>query len=345
MPPLKNLPPVSIIVLNYNGKKWLKACFDSVRKLNYPRNKYEVIMGDNASTDDSVDYVKKNYPWIKIIRFDKNYGCADGRNKCARKASGEYLAFLDSDTYIDKKWLVEMIKYTITHKDTICSSIALDYFDKDRILYSDMKMTPLGILFPTNKNFVYSHHTNLSPRGTFFPVGSGMLIKKSLFLLLGGFDDRYFAYGEDKSLGWKARIFSYNIMTFPQSIHFHNVYGVYGKDSQKSIYLMFINNLTNLVKYPETSNMIKMLIGFTIVQSGGSSLLFLKRGKPHLILAMFKAYTDFIKRLPKTLKERKDIQSKRKVSDKELYEKGVILGFWDSVREIRKFVRKKWIEN
>ena len=340
----QTLPLVSIIVLNYNGKKWLKACFDSVRKLNYPRNKYEVIMGDNASADDSVAFVKKNYPWIKIIRFDKNYGFCKSNNDCAKQAKGEYLAFLNNDTYVDKNWLIEMVKYAITHKDTICSPVMLDYFSKDKIIYTVIKMTSWGLSIVDNTDKKYPLR-NLSPRTTFHPAGSGMLIKKNVFFLFTGFEKDYFAYGEDKSLGWKAWVYKYNVIIIPSSVHWHNGGGTLGSESRKYIYLMWRNHLANLVKYPETINMIKMLIGFTIVQSGGSSLLFLKRGKPNLILAMFQAYMDFVKRLPKTLKERRDIQSKRKVSDKALYKKGIILGFWGSVRGIKWFVGKKWIKD
>jgi len=85
------LPSVSIIILTYNGKRHLKECFESIEQLNYPKNKREVIMVDNASSDGSVEYIKKNFPSIKILHLSKNYGYAGGNNRGSEIANGEYI--------------------------------------------------------------------------------------------------------------------------------------------------------------------------------------------------------------------------------------------------------------
>ena len=101
-------PLVSLIIVNWNGKKWLRNCLDSVYSQNYKN--FEVIFVDNASTDDSVDFVKDNYPETKIIQNEDNYGFAKGNNIATRIAKGKYLFFLNNDTKVGKNFLTELVK-------------------------------------------------------------------------------------------------------------------------------------------------------------------------------------------------------------------------------------------
>ena len=108
----EKLPFVSIIVLNYNGKRHLKDCFSSLMKINYPKTKHEIIMADNASSDDSIDYIRKNFPLVKIVKFNQNYGFAGGNNKAVEYVNKKckYLVFLNNDTQVDNGWLIELVK-------------------------------------------------------------------------------------------------------------------------------------------------------------------------------------------------------------------------------------------
>ncbi|MGD9129827.1 MAG: glycosyltransferase [Candidatus Woesebacteria bacterium] len=111
---IKDLPQqqllVSVIVVNFNGKHFLKRCFDSLLTLNFPKDKYEIIMVDNASHDLSVDYVQKKYPQIKIIKSKSNLGFTGGNNLAAKYAKGKYLALLNNDTQVDKNWLKYLVQ-------------------------------------------------------------------------------------------------------------------------------------------------------------------------------------------------------------------------------------------
>ncbi len=327
----EELPMVSIIVLNYNGKRHLKECFESLERLNYPKDRYGVIMVDNASSDDSVEYVNKNFPLIKILKLDKNYGFADGNNKGVEMSKEEYIAFLNNDTYVDKNWLNELIKCVIKNPKVISSSIMLDYDDKEKIASNVLKETIFGLSICVDSGKRYPFQ-NLSSQYSFYPIGSGMLMRKDIFLSLGGFDSSYFMYGEDASLGWKAWLFGYKVVAVPSSVYWHKIRASSSNcgRSPEYIYLLWRNNMINILKYPELQNVIKMQSLFFIV-SFAASFSFLIKRQFSLIAAIFKAYFSFLKLLSPTFKERIRIQSKRKISDEKLYEEGIYLNFGESI--------------
>lgn len=103
------LPFVSIITVNYNGKSFLDELFSSIFSIDYPKDKYEVIMVDNASTDGSVDFVRENYSKVKIIKSSKNLGFAGGNNLGIRRSNGDYIALINNDTQVDHNWLKELV--------------------------------------------------------------------------------------------------------------------------------------------------------------------------------------------------------------------------------------------
>ncbi len=102
-------PSVSIVIVNLNGLRHLDECFKSIQRLDYPKDKIEVILVDNGSQDDSVKFMQEKYRWVKIIRNTKNEGFAKPSNDGARAASGEYVAFLNNDMKVHRRWLSELV--------------------------------------------------------------------------------------------------------------------------------------------------------------------------------------------------------------------------------------------
>lgn len=127
-------PFVSVIVLNFNGVVFLKNCLSSLEQLNYPRDAYEVILVDNASTDQSVAYVREQFPWVKIVQNSSNLGYAAGNNIGIRESKGDYIALLNNDTKVEPDWLMELVK--ICEQDPsvgACTSKILLFDDRLRI--------------------------------------------------------------------------------------------------------------------------------------------------------------------------------------------------------------------
>jgi len=207
------MPFCSIMITHYNGKGLLKECLGSLEKINYPKDRMEVILIDNASSDGSAEYVRKNFGWVKVFEMDKNYGFAGGLNIGSEKAKGDYLVILDNDTKVDREWLMEMVKVAKSDgKIGMCGSMA---FDQALNAY-----TGLGAL---NVLGISRIETNVKElRECFWLTGCSFLIKRSVLKRLGYlFDPDFFAYFEETELCWRVRLLGYKIFYVPTSTLYH----------------------------------------------------------------------------------------------------------------------------
>jgi len=311
-------PFVSIIVLNYNGKQYLKECFGSVRKINYPKNRYDVIMGDNASSDDSISYVKKNFPWVKILKFDKNYGFAEGNNKCVEKARGEYVVFLNNDTKVDKKWLIELVKgFDFDDDVAICGSKLLFYDRPDVINSAGGKLaymgcsSDIGLGEKDQKKFNEYNFVG-------YVCGASLMIKKQLFDELGRFDPDYFAYCEDTDLCWRAWLYDHKVLYVPSSRVLHKFGGSFGKN--RATFYNIRNTYFTAFKNLGTINAIKnpLIDSFFYFMSIIKKILFLQINDFKTIKIISIAHFSFLQNLKKMMKKRRIIQRNRKISDNQL---------------------------
>jgi len=205
-------PKISVIIVNYNGKKLLENCLESLFKTDY--NNFEVILVDNNSTDGSMEFVTKNYPKIIVIKLDSNKGFAEPNNIGAKIAKGEYLLFLNNDTVTTTNFISEMVK--VLEKDekiAICQSLLLkpdgnidssgDFIDKMGIVYNSKTKT--------------DEIKEISSAR-----GASMLMRKKIFDKLGGFDEKFFFSFEDVDLGWRSWILGYKVVIVPNSIVYHS---------------------------------------------------------------------------------------------------------------------------
>ena len=214
-------PLVSIVVVNYNGLKDLKLCFDSLYNLNYKN--FELIFVDNNSQDNSVDFIRKNYPIVKIIELKKNYGFARGNNIGVAEASGEYIVLLNNDTVVDKNWLTELVKVAEQSNNIgIIGSKNYYYHDKTEIFYAIGTCDKFGntgnIGHKKRDNVLFNTQMNC-----FFVCGAALMIKRELYEKINLFDPNYFAYFEDVDLCWRAIISGYDVVYVPKSFIYHKV--------------------------------------------------------------------------------------------------------------------------
>lgn len=332
---MKELPSVSIVIVNYNGKKYLKDCFESLDKLSYPKDKYEIIMADNASTDSSMKYAKNNFPFVKVIGFNKNYGFAEGNNKAIEYTNpkSEYIAFLNNDTEVDKNWLIELIKPLIKDRTIGCSgNKILNYYDRSVIDSAGANITIIGTGYGIGHLKKDTVNYNRI-RFIGYASGASMLIRKKLFNYLNGFDKDYFGYLEDTDIGWRLWLQGYKVLYVPTAVIYHKGGGSFGRSRNIPfrLYLGQKNRLFNIVKNLEIFNLFRGLIssiGYDIFRI----IKFTINREFDCIAAILKGNYTFIKELSKTLKKRKIIQNKRKRSDKELYKFGVIATLSESIK-------------
>jgi len=202
---------ISIIIVNFNGKKYLKNCFDSFKNVDYKN--YEIIFVDNNSTDDSINFVKINYPNVRILKLDKNYGFAFANNLGAKKAKGDLLLFLNNDTEVSSNFMSELVKAV-----NLDSSFSIF---QSLLLKPDGKIDSSGDFF----NFPGLAYSSKTKPESIKPIlsarGAAMIVKKDIFWELDGFDKRFFATFEDVDLGWRAWMSGYKVAVVPNSIVYH----------------------------------------------------------------------------------------------------------------------------
>lgn len=309
---MKKTPIVSIVILNWNGKSWLKECFFSIYKQDF--KDFEVILADNNSSDGSIEYTKRNCPKVKILKLSKNFGYTGANNRAAKIARGEFLLFLNNDTKIQKYFLRELYIAAQKEKTAILAPRILNYFGEE--------------IFPKDKKYLGmdKYGYPMLSKHPFYADGAALFIKKDIFEKLGGFDEDYFIFQEDVDLSWRARLLGYDIIPIESVRIFHSCGGtVTGskrdrgrhKTSTFRRYLTEKNSLSNLFKNYEWRNVFISVPIFLLLGWGEAFLYFLT-GQFSGGIAILRAHLWNFVNIKRTLVKRKKIQKSRKVSDKQI---------------------------
>ena len=244
---------VAIVILNWNGAKMLHQYLPTV--LNYSRDEATVYVADNASTDDSLDLLHRDFPECKTIVLDKNWGFADGYNKALRKIDAEYYLLLNSDIEVTHHWLTPLIEFMDVHPEVAaCQPKLLSIYNKDMFEYAgasggyiDRYGYPFcrGRIFETveEDNGQYDYATDI-----LWATGAALMIRSKDYWNVGGLDGRFFAHNEEIDLCWRLRISGRKIYCLPESFVYHLGGGTLPKSNPMKTFLNFRNNLTMLYK-------------------------------------------------------------------------------------------------
>jgi GT2 family glycosyltransferase len=334
-------PSISIIIVNWNGLSFLPDCLGSLAALNYPKDKAEVILVDNASTDGSQEYISHSHPAVKIIRLDKNYGFCKPNNEGAKAAAGEYLVFLNNDTGVTPDWLRELVHPALADPGVVCCASKMLYYDRrDTINTAGGRITIIGGGF--YRGYGDKDGTAYDKPGyTGFGCAAGVLVRRDFFLSSGGFDEDYFAACEEHDLGWRAWLYGHKVAYAPAAVMYHRESGTFGSRSNyhpRKVYLNTRNRLYNLVKNLDGGNMWRgMLISLGFNTYRWLRMLF--SGNFAAAGAICRGHWDFLRSLGKTLRKRRQVQKRRIRSDAELYRLGVIATLKESIAEERRLSR------
>jgi len=212
---------ISVVIVNLDGRHLLGDCLDSIFTQEYPRERLEVIMVDNGSTDDSVPFVREAYPQVSVIEAGRNLGFAGGNNMGARRSTGDCLALINNDARADPHWLQAMV--ALLDSDTNVACVAAKILDKDgqTIDFVDTGLNLYGRAFQISEGMPASHADCDEPKELLAPCGGAMLIRRDAFWHVGGFDEDYVAYYEDVDLGWRLWLQGYRVLYAPQAIVYH----------------------------------------------------------------------------------------------------------------------------
>lgn len=305
----KDAPEVAVVILNYNGKKWFEKFMPSVLKTEYSNSK--IIVADNGSTDDSLEYLAFNFPEVSIIKLDQNHGFAKGYNEALKQVNSPYLVLLNSDVEVTPNWLTPMI--TLIEKDAsigavqpkVLSQRSKEYFEHAGA--AGGMMDKWGYPFCIGRIFDkvekdLGQYDQVSE--IFWASGAAMLVKNQLYKQLEGFDADYFAHQEEIDLCWRIKRAGYKVMVQPESVVFHYGGGTLDYQNPKKVYLNFRNSFYSIIKN-EPSGKLMWLIPLRLVLDGVAGLMFLLKGQFKNMTAILKAHFSMYRNYPKLLKKKK----------------------------------------
>ncbi len=327
---------VSVILVNYRGAPDTIACLLSLRELDWPAERLELIVVENASGDDSAAAIRAAVPEAIVVESERNSGFAGGCNLGVEHATGQYVAFLNNDARADRRWLAAAVE--TLESDRRIGAIACKVLDWDGKLvdYVDAALTWYGMGYKPHAERPDAPAFD-RPRDVLFATGAATVMPAAVYRRAGGFDERFFMFYEDVDLGWRLNLLGYRVRYEPGSIAFHRHHATMDKfGSFRERYLLERNALMAMYKNFDDESLARALpaalmlaVRRAVAMSGtDSSVLDLERapgGDQERTLEVDKtaltapfAIDGFVEHLPTLEKDRRDLQSRRRRSDREL---------------------------
>lgn len=215
------LPNVAIVILNFNGLHHLEGCFKSLRALDYPEDRFEVVLVDNGSTDGSVEALAERWSWVRTIPNARNLGFSAGCNQGAAAATeADLIVFLNNDMRVERDWLRELVA-PVVRGECVAATAKMLSWDGKRIDSAGGGMNFHGI--GIQKGYKRAPVSEFDvPTRTLFACGGAMAVDAKAFAELGGFDEEFFAYYEDVDLGWRMWVHGHEVHYAPKAVCYHH---------------------------------------------------------------------------------------------------------------------------
>lgn len=299
----------AVVILNWNGKKLLEQFLPSVISFS---NEATIYIADNASTDDSLQFVTKNYPEIKWIQNKTNSGFAQGYNEALQEVEEEFYVLLNSDVEVTKDWLVRALEIFNTDKNIgIIQPKILDFKNKEYFEYAGAAggfLDKYGYPFCRGRIFeTIEKDTNQydNEKEIFWASGACFFIRKTVYRKLNGFDSDFFAHQEEIDLCWRSLNIGYKTFYTHKSIVYHVGGATLQKSNAKKTYLNFRNSLYMLVKNLPKNKIFGIILGRMILD-GIAGLQFLFQGKFSHFVAILQAHGSFYANFKKMYNKRNE---------------------------------------
>ncbi len=316
---------VAVVILNYNGKKFLEEFLPNVIA-NTNAELADIVVADNASSDGSVDFMRERFPGIRLIVNGSNGGFATGYNLALRQIEAEYYVLLNSDIEVTPQWIEPVIALMDSDpKIVACQPKILSYYDKTRFEYAGAAggfIDRYGYPFCRGRLFQHleeDHGQYDDACEVFWATGACMFVRADLYLKHGGLDDSFFAHMEEIDFCWRMKNLGYKIYCCPQSKVYHIGGGTLPKSSARKTYLNFRNNMTLL--YKNLPSRVFLTLAYRVLLDWVAAFKFLLGGGLADFWAVIRAHFDFYKRIPAIRKVRKELPH-RQVG--QMYRKNIV---------------------
>lgn len=300
----------AVVILNWNGRALMEQFLPVlIANTDYPD--VALVVADNASTDDSVAWLRSSYPEIELICLEQNFGFAQGYNLALEKLEAEYLVLLNSDVQVSPRWLSVLTDYLDQHPELaacqpkILSLKQPDYFEHAGACggFIDALGYPFcrGRIQDTLEQDLGQYE---SPADIFWASGACLCIRREDFFEAGGLDGRFFAHMEEIDLCWRLRSRGRRLVCLPESLVYHLGGGTLNKDNAHKTFLNFRNNLLMLYKNLPARRLFGVM-SLRLVLDYVAALQFLLRGCPQSALAVLRGRLAFWKLRPDFKQDRR----------------------------------------
>ncbi len=332
---MNNSPQAAIVILNWNGQKFLEKFLPSVRASSY--DNFKIIVADNGSSDNSVLFLETKYPDIELILLPENYGFAKGYNLALEKTEADYYIILNSDVEVEPDWIEPMVKLLESDKTiAACQPKLLSYNNKEFFEYAGGAggwLDAYGYPFAKGRVFdIQEKDTGQYDQSEpiFWASGAALFIRASVFKEMKGFDEYFFAHQEEIDLCWRMQLAGYKIYSCPQSVVYHVGGGTLPRGNSKKTYLNFRNNTVMMYKnMPWSEKWWKL--PFRNLLDAISAWKGLLTGDAGYFVAIARAHAAFAKWL--VFKQRKSVFPKKR--------DGRLLGYYKGNMVWQHFMKKK----
>lgn len=338
---MANNAQIAIVILNWNGEKLFDTFLPSVLKYSNSEN-VQIIVADNASTDNSVEHLKKFYPSVKVITLSLNFGFAEGYNQALQNVDAEYLVLINSDIKVTENWIDCCIsKFREDDKIVAIQPKILSFNQPEFFEYAGAAggfLDKFGYPFCRGRilNRIEEDFGQYNEQSQiFWASGACMFIRNNAFKTAGGFDGNFWAHMEEIDLCWRLKNQGFKIVYEPQSVVYHLGGGTLSYGSPKKIYLNFRNNLFMLFKNLPRQQFKRIFI-IRMVLDGVAAVKFIVGFNFREFWAVVKAHASFYRNLGKLIEKRKETQKYVVIkTHPEVYSKSIMWKFF--IQKKRKF--------
>ena len=319
---------LSVVILNWNGRRHLERYLPSV--VAHTEGDAEVVVADNGSMDDSLQWLRLNYPDVRVIRLDRNYGFAGGYNRALREVESEYVLLLNSDVEVTTGWWQPLVEVLDTESDVaaVAPKLLAD-MERTKFEYAGAAggfIDYLGYPFCRGRilsNVEEDRGQYDNRRDIFWASGAAMCCRREVFESLGGFDEDFFAHMEEIDLQWRMQLAGWRIVVEPKSVVYHLGGGTLPASSRK-IFLNHRNNLAMLFKCasPMQRAVVAVVRPFTDMLEAFVNLVTLH---PQRAWAIVRAWREFIAWHGALSRKRKAVVRTKKVDN--IYRNSIVLRY------------------
>jgi len=305
-------PLVSVIIANYNGRRFLQECLHSLGAQSF--RDFHVWVVDNGSSDNSLQFIRDTFTWVHVVALDQNLGFCAANNIAIQKSRSEFVALLNNDTRVEPNWLEELVKAMCASPGVgICASRVLFMAQPDILYAAGDSYTILGLPFMRGYR-MRAAGTFEEPAEVFSACACAALYRRRMLEEIGLLDEDLFMCAEDVDLGFRARLAGYTCHYVPKAIVYHHGSATLGTRNQRTEFLTSRNYESVFFKNMPTSLLLKYLPFHVLHICWG----LVKSSRDGLAIPYLRGKIAFLARLGRIIRKRTAVQRMRKVSVRQL---------------------------